>query len=413
MNPIRLTTLCVLTAALVGCSAGHGKYTTDFKNKAEGRMLQVRAATHFDMAHQQFLAGDLDKALRTIEQSISMKDDVAKSHLLRGRILIELGRLDSASDAIETSLLINEKYAEAFYFKGIIFERFNRQDEALKSFRTAYQLDRTDPQYVIALVEILIETGDFENASLLLQQSKGEFELNPAVHQTLGHIAMMQGDSNKAVRSFNEAYLLAAGDDAILEDLARAQLAAGRFAEAEYSLSRLLAKKSNKSRRDLRHLWARSLAELDRPVEARQIIRSLLNESGGAKDINAWIELGNISWILSDDHQLREAGTRLTAIAPNRFEGHYLLGLWNMRQDKLQRSADHLIRAVELAPKDATPALMLGIVFEEMGRNADASQFFRTALRLNPDDPRALALVNKFNSRFDASSALATVPENE
>ena len=405
--------MCVISATLVGCNAGHGKYTQSFKEKAEGRMAQVRAATHFDMAHQQFLAGDLKKALRTIEQSISMKDDVAKSHLLRGRILIESGRLDSADDSIETAMLLDETFAEAYYYQGIIFERFNRQQEALESYRTAFQYDRTDPQFVIAMVEMFIEMGELDQASMMLVRTKGEFELNPAVHQTLGHIAMMQGKFEDAVRSFQEAYLLASGDNAILEDLARAQLSAGRFAEAEYSLSRLIAIKSNTKRRDLRHLWARSLSELDRPVEARNVIRGLIADSAGANDVNAWIEMGNIAWILNDNHQLSDAGTRLVAIAPNRFEGHYLLGLWNMRSKKLERSAQSLIRAVDLAPEEATPALMLGVVFEEMGRHADANKFFRTALRLNPTDARTLALVDRSNSRLDVKSALATVSDDQ
>ncbi len=413
MNRIAIVSVCVLTATLAGCSAGHGKYTQAFKVKAESRMSQIRAATQFDMAHQQFLAGDLKKAIRTIEQSISMKGDVAKSHLLRGRILIELGRLDSADDAISTALLVKENYAEAYYYRGIIFERFNRQEEALESYRAAFQFDRTDPQFVIAMVEMFIEMGELEQASMLLVRTRGEFELNPAVHQTLGHIAMMQGEFEDAVRSFQEAYLLASGDDAILEDLARAQLAAGRFAEAEYSLSRLIAIKSNSKRRDLRHLWARSLAELDRPVEARNVVRGLLRDSGGANDVSAWIELGNVAWVLDDNYQLSEAGTRLVAIAPNRYEGHYLLGLWSMRTGKLERSAQSLIRAVNLAPEDATPALMLGVVFEEMGRHADANRFFRTALRLNPTDARTLALVNRSGARLDVSSALATVTDDQ
>jgi len=397
---------------LVGC-AGHGDYTQAFKVQAESRMTQVRAATRYDMAQQQFLSGDLKKALRTIEQSISMKDDVAKSHLLRARIFLELGRLDSANDSISIAMLLDEEFAEAHYYRGIIFERFNRTEEALASFRSAHQLDRSDPQFILATTEMLIESGQLDKAAAMLDRSKGEFELNPAVHQTLGHIHMMRGTYDDAVQSFSEASLLASDDEAILEDLARAQLAASRFAEAEYSFSRLLTSGDNKDRRDLRHLWARCLAELDRPVEARGILRELISEPGGASDIKAWIELGNIAWILGDDHQLREAGSRLASIAPKRYEGHYLLGLWNKRQGELERSANHLLRAVDLAPEDAMPALMLGVVFEHMGRHEDASKFFRTAQRLNPEDPRALALVERSASRYEAGRLLATVSEEK
>jgi len=100
-------------------------------------------------------------------------------------------------------------------------ERFNRTEEALASFRSAHQLDRSDPQFILATTEMLIESGQLDKAAAMLDRSKGEFELNPAVHQTLGHIHMMRGTYDDAVQSFSEASLLASDDEAILEDLAR------------------------------------------------------------------------------------------------------------------------------------------------------------------------------------------------
>lgn len=412
MNRKAIASVCVASSVLVGCTAGHGKYTSDFKDKANARMTGVRAATQYDMAQQQYLSGDLDKALKTIESSIMLRDDVAKSHLLRGRIFLEKGNLDSAMDSLDTALLINESFADAHYFQGIIHERFNRTDKAIESFRAAYRLDRTDAQYVIALVEMFIEKGELEQAQTLLERSQSQFELNPAVHQTLGHIAMMRGEFDTAVESFNQAHLLASADGSILEDLARAQFASGHFAEAEYSFSQLMQDKNNASRRDLRLLWARTLAELDRPVEARGILRTLLKDAGGHKDVKAWIELGNVAWILGDNDELREAGHRLSMIAPNRFEGQYLLGLYMMREGNLELSARHLQRAVEIAPENATPALMLGIVFENMGRHDEARQFFQTALALDPDDDRVMALLERAQSRHESGSAMATVSED-
>ncbi|MCA9312156.1 MAG: hypothetical protein KDA21_13165, partial [Phycisphaerales bacterium] len=53
-------------AALAGCS-GHGQYTGTFKQDAELRLTNLKAATEWDRARGQFLAGDLAKALETVD----------------------------------------------------------------------------------------------------------------------------------------------------------------------------------------------------------------------------------------------------------------------------------------------------------------------------------------------------------
>src|SRR5687767_5935812 len=85
--------LALLT--LAGC-AGHGNYTQERVNAAGARMSQLKSGTEWQMAQQQFLAGELDKSLKTVDRSIALNDQVPKSHTLRGRILVEKGRLEEA-----------------------------------------------------------------------------------------------------------------------------------------------------------------------------------------------------------------------------------------------------------------------------------------------------------------------------
>src|SRR5689334_14733375 len=87
--------LAACLAALTGC-AGHGQYTQEGIKTAEERLAQMKSGTEWQMAQQQFLAGDLDKALKTVDSSIGLNPKVAKSHTLRGRILIEKGQLEAA-----------------------------------------------------------------------------------------------------------------------------------------------------------------------------------------------------------------------------------------------------------------------------------------------------------------------------
>src|SRR5262245_43766148 len=100
-RPERILLAVALPAALTlaGC-AQHGEYTKKHLNEAAERMSQMKSGTEWEMARQQYLAGDLDKALKTVDRSITLNDKVAKSHVLRGRILIEKGRMEEARQSL-------------------------------------------------------------------------------------------------------------------------------------------------------------------------------------------------------------------------------------------------------------------------------------------------------------------------
>ena len=104
----------------------------------------------------------------------------------------------------------------------------------------AAQLDPASPQYSLAAAEMMIDQCHLDQADDFLRARGPAFEHVAGVRQTLGHIAMMRGEHEAAAAFFNEARLLAPDDKAILEDLVRAQVAIGQYAQAEFNLTRLL-----------------------------------------------------------------------------------------------------------------------------------------------------------------------------
>jgi tetratricopeptide (TPR) repeat protein len=380
----------VLTAA--GCQSGHGAHTTKFKEEAEARMNGVKAATSFDMAQQQFLAGDLEKSLQSVDQSIAFNGTVARSHVLRGRVLVEMGRLEGALASFDAALAIEDKNADAHYYKGIVFERFSKFDDAMQSYQQAAAADPSNPQYPIAAAEMLIDQGRFDEAEAALTPTHSTFQHNAGVRQTLGHIASLRGDHQAAVRYFAEASLLAPGDPSILEDQARVLLTLDRHGEADALLRRLLAIEECKDRRDLEHLRARALLSLDQPVQARELLVKIASDPAHNADAAVWNDLGNVSLMLKDGYRLREAGQRLMALTPDRAEGYLFLAIWQRDSGKLDAAAKTLERAVAFAPNDATPALLRGMILADLGRPDDAHASFAEALRRDPTNPQAQRL---------------------
>jgi tetratricopeptide (TPR) repeat protein len=380
---VHRSAMVLAVLALAGCS-GNGKYTSEHKERSKERAAGMKAANEYEMGRQAFLVGDMDKALRATDRSITIHPGVARSHILRGRIMIEKGDLESAISSLQTAAEVEPENVEAQYYLGIVFERYSQGDLALEHFRKAADLEPANAQYALATAETMVDLGMIDEAEAFLNSRSPSFKHNAGVRQTLGHIALMRGDLERAVELFGEARLLAPDDWVVLEDLVQAQLAAGHFADAEYNLSRLLNVPENKNRRDLKQMRARALTKVDRPLEAREILIELTGDAAGQKDVEAWIELGNVCFVLRDMNRVRQSAARIVALAPNRPDGYMLRALMQRRNGDLNAALDSAERAVERRGSSVEPLLVRGLVMKDLGRDTEAAANFQQAMRENP-----------------------------
>jgi len=423
VSRLSLVVAAAVLAPLTGCGGGHGKYTTEHISAANVKMQAMKSATEFEMAKQAFLAGDLDKALRTVDRSIAMTPEVPKCHTMRARVLMEMGDMEGASRSLkdaedlcnkpedQTGLIAavdNQQKVDVQYYSGILAERLLRREEALTRYEAAAKLDPSNPQYVVAAAEIMIDLERVEQAEQYLNEAQGNFPSSAGVRQTLGHIATMKNDTKRAAELFNEARLLAPDDNGILEDLVRAQMSLGQWAEAEYTLAKMLGIEANKGRRDLLHMRAECLTRIDRVLEARELYIKLSGDQAGAADVRAWIELGNVSLKLKDLNRVRVCASRVMAIAPERPEGYVLKALWQRRQGDLNGAATNLLQAINFKP-DAEMYVMLGVVYRDLNRVDDAKRAFGAALNLDPKNQLAARALGD----IEQNAAMATVPTAE
>lgn len=367
------TIIALSVASLLASCGKHGAYTQAHMDQAETRLAEIRSATDWDMARQQYEAGDLDRALRTADSSIDANPNVGKSHLLRGRILLEMGRVEEALPSFDQAIKLDDKSPEAPYFRGVALERVGRREQALAAYKKARSLKPDEVQYTLAAAEMLVELSRLDDAQELLEEDSAGLEYSPGIRQSLGHIAMMRGDVTAAVDHFGEAVVLGADSPALLEDLARAQIAAGRFSDAETTLTRLRADPDHAARRDLMHLQARCLLELGRPVDARELLQTLTSDERHANDAEAWVRMADVSLILGDDHQLRAVANRLIAVAPDRYEGYMSLALWQKRSGDLPGALRSAEKAVERAGASKAPGQLLQSIKKELSARGSSA----------------------------------------
>ncbi|MEL6497564.1 MAG: tetratricopeptide repeat protein [Planctomycetota bacterium] len=398
-----------LSLGISGCM-GHGRNTSEGLTQAQMRMAQIKSATEWEMAEQAFTAGDLDRALEKVNNSITMNPSVAKSHVLKGRVLLETGELENARRSLLEAQVIDPMFEDAHYYLGMVNERLARQDEALASYQSAATLNPEEALYAVAVAEVLIDLDRIDDAQSYLDDRAGVFEHNAGVRQTLGHLAMMRGEKEAAAAFFREARLLAPEDSSMLDDLILAQMEIGEYAEAEYGLSRLLAEEDNAGRRDLLRMRARCLLELDRVLEARETLLSLTDSDGGDVDLVSWLDLGALAYRTNDQTRLRQAAAKIIALAPTRPEGYVYRAIWLRQHGDAPEALNVLQEGFANAEMPVGAVLLRGVIEQDLGMVAAAERSYRSALTLDPDDARASLLIDMLGQPTDG---IASFPVDE
>ncbi|HZW10850.1 MAG TPA: tetratricopeptide repeat protein [Phycisphaerales bacterium] len=381
-------------SGLGGC-AGHGSYTRQGISLAQQKADAMKAATEYDMARQAYFAGDLRKAVERIDRSLAINPEVASSHVLRGRILLETGEMDEALDSLHRAEALAPDNEDAQYFLGLTYERLVEREQALEHYQKAADIDQEDAQYVVAVAEVFIDMGQVDAAEEYILSRRARFEHNAGVRQTQGHIALIKNDNERALEMFSEARLLAPDDTSILEDLARTQIAVEKYGDAATSLAKLLQDEEVRAtRRDLCHMYARSLVSVRRYIEARNEYLTLTEGDAGAGDVEAWIGLGNVAYAIKDSHRHRNAANRVMALAPEREEGYLLRALWHRRRGENEDAVKWLDLGSQRAMQVSSTYTLRGVILNEMGRTGEARESFEAALREDPSDTTVAGVID-------------------
>ena len=399
-RPILTISASILLLALAGC--GPTKAGMQARADARSRIDAISAQFTYEQAKQEFEAGQFERALRDIDLAIEQSPESAQFELLRGRIHLETHRLQNAIDAFMTAIEKDPEYAEAHYFAGIVFQRWSDDEQAFAHYTKACELESDNVQYLVATAEALIALGEFEAARQAIETKLEYFENNCAMKQLLGQIAMLQGHCEVAVKYFSDARLLDPDNYPLLEELAWAQYDAGLYGQC-YETVQLIQEQYSSERIDLIHLQARCLVMMDRFAEAHNRYMTLTRLSPA--DASVWIEFGTLAWELGDMRRVSQCGVRAVALAPDRFEGYMLKGIYERGKGRVDEAVKLLIQAADLAPDSVIPHLLLGRTLEEAGDGQAALIAYANAMRTDPQSEEARSLHRTLQKKLQVASA--------
>ena len=405
-HPILSLAVLITAVNVVGC--GGPRYHEQMRTGAAERVAIFKAQLAYDQATQAFNVGRFEKAYRQILGAIQQNPDTPGYYLLQGRILMETHRLERAIHAFEKAIELEPRFANAHYYSGIVYQRWSDDERAYEHYLRAHELDSSSVQYLLAAAEVLVALQQYDDAMVLVESKLDYYEHNAAMRQLLGQITMLQGDALGAAKQFAEARLLNPDDEMLLDELAHAQYAAGLYGEC-YKSVKQLQRKSKIDDPALMLLEARCLAGMQRNTEARNLYLKLTRVQSTNPEV--WLGLGSLAWELGDFRRTALCGARLIALAPQRYEGYMLKGIFERHNGNIQQATALLREAASLAPSEALPYLVLGRTLEEAGDIQGALGAYTEALKVEPNNADAQALFKSLSlapapsDRFEPSTS--------
>jgi tetratricopeptide (TPR) repeat protein len=384
-----------LLVALAGC--GPTKAGKEARADARARLDSFSSGFTYDQAEQEFRTGQFERALRAIDRAIEQDPNVAQFHVLRGRILIEMNLLERALESIETAIELNPDLAEAYYFAGIVQQRWTNDELAVDHYSRAFDLEGDNLEYLLATAETMVALGEFDAARELVESKLKYFERDVTLVHLLAQIAQLEGDPATAVRLFEEARMLSPEDVSLKEELMWAQFDAGMLGDC-LETTRDLQTEFGEPRMDLIHVECRCLNRLGRSKMAHNRYLELTRME--PEDPMIWIEFGALAWELGDMRRVAQCSVRAIALAPERFEGYLLKGLYEQHAGRPREAVELFRQAAEFAPDLALPQVMLGRVLESIGEYQPALDAYGTALETDPTCTEAQTLYDLLEEKI-------------
>ncbi len=403
IRPILVITALAAAAALTGCA--ERTRGLEAREQARERINVVNSKLSYDQAEQSFKQGQFEKASKDLRIAIELHPDSAKYRVLEGRINLETHRLEDAVDSFNAALERDPKLAEAHYYLGIVYQRWSNDATAYDHYMEAYDLQPETVAYLLAASESMIAMDQYAAAKRLIESKLAHFEHNAALRQLLGQLAMLQDDPATAVTLLADAWRLDPEDHALLQELAQAQYAAGRFEECHRSI-KTLQERTGRQDPELMLFEARCLSMMKRLPETRNLYLELTRLS--PTDVTVWVELGIVAWELGDYHRMALCGSRITALAPDRYEGYMLKGLNERHHGNMDEAITYLEEAAGRSSDTAMPHLVLGRALEETGDEEGALEAYAAGLRVEPENGMAQALFTAMSETLDVATAQET-----
>lgn len=171
------------------------------------------AALAFNKANAAFRAGDWTTALDDCEQALAISQDLLLAHILKARVLSNLGRLADAGASYESAIRLDPQNFTAWLERGNISRRLDMPEKALACYQRAAAARPSDRRAHIALVRILEtpgKTASLDRAAFHYHKAVASAGCDPEAladtHHRIGLYRLEAGNNAGALEALRAAH---------------------------------------------------------------------------------------------------------------------------------------------------------------------------------------------------------------
>jgi tetratricopeptide (TPR) repeat protein len=386
--------MVLLLTGTAGCQGSGTATKATPREQLQNQWSNARAGVLFGLARQQYEAGSLADARKSLDEAARLAPGNVHVRLLSARVFIESGQLETALRELEEVRQLDAANAEAAYLMGVIYQRWQKPENALQWYVEAAEKAPAEAAYLLARAELLVAVGRAPEALAYLQERLTYFENVASLRDAVGQILVALGEPARAVPYLREATVLAPDDLQIREHLALALYFAGDYRAAADLLGRLLSEERLADRTDLKLARAKSLLKIGRAADLADG-RALLQEVALAEPGSAhvWLALAEAAVLCSDPQRAEVSVRKALALDNANPEALMLLGYLRVVEGSYDDALLAFQRAAALDPRDTVATCMIGYVLQKQGRHAQALEQYGRALQQHPQDDLAAALL--------------------
>ncbi len=146
-----------------------------------------------------------EPAIAELSAEISAQPRKAELYAQRARLYFDGGGYDEAISDLTIALQIDSANLGYHHALADVYLKYFRSRLALRTLERAHQLDPADIETLLRLSEVQLTLKQYDDALASADQAIGLNGRNPEAFFLLGRIMKEQGDTSRAINSFQEA----------------------------------------------------------------------------------------------------------------------------------------------------------------------------------------------------------------
>ncbi len=373
----------------LACDTGRAAEAVSLLERAETLIrkretLPEHAALYINLGIALGAAGRHQDAVATYRRGLTLDAGMPELHAALATELGKQGNLAGAVAEYQAAVHLRPDRPDWLHRLGGAYAALGNVGDAVVLFRRALALQPDRHETLHALALALLSQGQTQEAVELLMRLAALLPDNPMVLAALGRAQYGVRQWDAALASLTRALALGGGDADTHWLIGSIRHAQGEWdaAEAAYRQALLLQPDSPGALFNLGLLLQR---DLGKPAEAVAVFEKLTAVVPDHAD--AYVALGNARRSLARTDEALQAYRRYCDLRPDAALGHVLLGETLSEAGQKEEALRALGRGLSLDPEHALAHLAridIGNVLQDLGRTAQAREYFRQALALEP-----------------------------